>query len=104
MPSRTKITESVTGQPADDTSEMPPARRSRRLQGAAVPPKRMRRGRRITLIVLTALTMVIGVTAIGVGLYARSVENGIDRVNAFDDVPEEARPQRAVADAKNLLL
>ena len=64
----------------------------------------MRRGRRIALIVLTALMMVVGSTAIGVGLYVRSVEDGIDRVNAFDGVPEEARPERAVADAKNLLL
>jgi LCP family protein required for cell wall assembly len=105
MSSRSKITEGVTEQPDGETSETRPAAQSRNLTGAAVPPKKkMKRGWRITLIVLTALLVVIGATTVGVGLYARSVEKSIDRVDAFNDVPEEARPQKAVADAKNLLL
>ncbi|MFI5916328.1 LCP family protein [Dactylosporangium sp. NPDC051541] len=98
MPSRSRITESVTEQldGQEALGEKPAPR----------PKKRMKRGWRITLIVLTALLMVVGASTVALGLYARSVEKGIDRVDAFNGVPEENRPQKpaAAADAKNLLL
>ncbi|MEU1585462.1 LCP family protein [Micromonospora sp. NPDC005710] len=38
------------------------------------------------------------------GLYFRSINSGIDRVDAFADVPEEGRPQAAAKGALNMLI
>ncbi|MFI7649525.1 LCP family protein [Micromonospora sp. NPDC049460] len=53
-------------------------------------------------ILVVALLGVGGVVA--GGLYLRSVESDIERVDAFTDVPEESRPQPATAGAMNILI
>nr|WP_246017168.1 LCP family protein [Micromonospora pisi] len=52
------------------------------------------------------VALVSGLGILGAGLYLRSVESGIHRVDAFDAVPEAARPQRegAAKGALNILL
>ncbi|WP_442320070.1 LCP family protein [Catenuloplanes nepalensis] len=66
------------------------------------PPRR--RARRIVLIVLLVLVL-LGVGVIGAGgLYLRSVEGDIERVEAFDQVPEADRPVKTIADAMNILI
>ncbi|SCE77445.1 transcriptional attenuator, LytR family [Micromonospora coriariae] len=67
------------------------------------PPKR-RRWRRILLISLLVVLLVGGGAVIAGGLYLRSVEGGIERVDAFDGVPEEGRPQAAVEGAMNIMI
>lgn len=71
------------------------------------PPKqkpRRRRARKIVLITLLVLVLLAGGGLLAGGLYYRSVEGSIDRVDAFQDVPAESRPEKVVADAKNLLI
>jgi LCP family protein required for cell wall assembly len=74
----------------------------------AQPPKqksrRGRRARKIVLITLLVLALLAGGGLIAGGLYYRSVEGSIDRVDAFQDVPEESRPQKVATDAKNILI
>lgn len=70
--------------------------------GAAAP--RRRRGRRIALITLLVLALLgAGGVAAG-GLYLRSVESDIDRVDAFQGVPQEARPPVVAKDAMNIMI
>ncbi|MEU7927607.1 LCP family protein [Micromonospora sp. NPDC049107] len=57
-------------------------------------PKR-RRWKKIALITLVVLALVVGGGAVAGGLYYRSINNGIERVDAFDGVPEAERPQVA---------
>jgi LCP family protein required for cell wall assembly len=68
------------------------------------PKKKSRRGRKIVLIVLVVLALVAGGGLLAGGLYYRSVEGSIDRVDAFNDVPEGTRPQKVADDAKNILI
>lgn len=72
--------------------------------GAPRAKPRKRRTRRIVLISLLALVLLAGGGALAGGLYYRSVEGSIDRVDAFQDVPEAARPEKVVQDAKNMLI
>jgi LCP family protein required for cell wall assembly len=71
-------------------------------------PKRrpMRRGKRILLICLASLVVLIGLATAGGAYYVNSVENRVDRVEAFDQVPEAARPPKveAAKDAMNFLV
>lgn len=67
-------------------------------------PKRRRRGRRIVLITLLVLALLGGGSAVAAGLYLRSVEADIERVDAFEGVPEESRPAKVVQDTKNILI
>ncbi|MFK3981405.1 LCP family protein [Micromonospora sp. NPDC050397] len=69
-------------------------------------PRKRGKGRRIALIVVLVVVLLAGVGVVGIGLYLRSVESGIERVDAFESVPEEARPQKEVAakDAMNILM
>jgi len=79
--------------------EMPP--------DASPPVKKSRRGRRartIVLITLLVLALLAGGGLIAGGLYYRSVEGSIDRVDAFNDVPEASRPEKVADDAKNILI
>ncbi|MBX7268684.1 LCP family protein [Micromonospora sp. Llam7] len=72
--------------------------------GAAESTKRRRRWRKVLLISLLVMTFVGGGGLIAGGLYLRSVESGIERLDAFSEVPEEGRPQAAVQDALNILI
>ncbi|MEQ4300130.1 LCP family protein [Plantactinospora sp. B6F1] len=66
-------------------------------------PKR-RRTRRILLITLLVLALLGGGGAVAAGIYVHSLESGIERVEAFDAVPEESRPVKVAKDAKNILI
>ena len=78
------------------------------LQGEPEPTGRTRRRRprwqRVTLITFLVLALLGGGAMVAGGLYLRSVESGIDRVDAFADVPEEGRPQAVAKDALNILI
>ncbi|SCE68223.1 LCP family protein [Micromonospora mirobrigensis] len=79
----------------DGPSEDPPA--------AAPPPKR-RRWRRIVLFSLLALVLLVGGGAVAGGFYLKSVEKGVDRVDAFAGVPEAERPQGGAQGAMNIMI
>jgi LCP family protein required for cell wall assembly len=68
------------------------------------PRRRRRRGRRIVLITLLVLAVLAGGGVVGTWLYVRSVESGIERVDAFNGVPEESRPAKTVPGVENLLI
>ncbi|WP_213450962.1 LCP family protein [Rhizomonospora bruguierae] len=67
-------------------------------------PRKRRRWRRVLLITLLVLALLGGGAVVAGGLYLRSVESGVDRVDAFDQVPEEARPAKVAQDAQNFLI
>ncbi|MEU4550650.1 LCP family protein [Micromonospora violae] len=50
------------------------------------------------------MALLGGGSLIAGGLYFRSIDSGIDRVDAFADVPEEGRPQAAAKGALNMLI
>ncbi|MGC5050451.1 LCP family protein [Micromonospora sp. DT48] len=70
--------------------------------GPAAKPRR--RGLRITLIVLLVLSLVGVGAVVASGLYLKSVESDIERVDAFDNVPEETRPEVVAKGALNILI
>jgi LCP family protein required for cell wall assembly len=63
-----------------------------------------RRWRLIVLITLLVIALLAGGGLLAGGLYYRSVEGSIERVDAFQDVPVQSRPEKLVATAKNLLI
>ncbi|WP_433381861.1 LCP family protein [Actinoplanes sp. CA-142083] len=69
-------------------------------------PKRKRNKKKIILICLLVPLILVGVGLIAGGLYLRSVEGNVDRVDAFTQVPEASRPQKeaAAGKAQNFLL
>ncbi|NES16861.1 MULTISPECIES: LCP family protein [Micromonospora] len=67
-------------------------------------PKPRRRGRRIALIVLLVVVLLAGGGMLAGGLYYRSVNNSIERVDAFQGVPEESRPQVVAKGAMNIMI
>jgi LCP family protein required for cell wall assembly len=71
---------------------------------ATQPSPRRRRVRLIVLITVLVLAVLGGGAAAAAALYARSVESNIERVEAFDQVPEESRPVKVAPDAKNILI
>jgi LCP family protein required for cell wall assembly len=64
------------------------------------PSKRLR----YVLIGLLVLVLLGAGGAVAGGFYLRSVEKGIERVDAFDGVPEQERPQKEATEARNILL
>jgi LCP family protein required for cell wall assembly len=87
--------QSVEPEPTTDT----PATEEQQPTG-----KPRRRWRRIVLVSLLVVALLgVGGVVAG-GLYLRSVESDIERVDAFTDVPEESRPQAAAAGAMNILI
>jgi LCP family protein required for cell wall assembly len=95
MPSRSRLAESDAAQVPAAPSEGQPLKQRR---------SRGRRARRVVLIALLVIALLGGGGLIAGGLYFRSVESAIDRVDAFAGVPEESRPAKLVADAKNILM
>ncbi|SCG66926.1 LCP family protein [Micromonospora halophytica] len=71
---------------------------------ASAPAPRRRRGRRIALIVLLVVALLAGGGVLAGGLYYRSVNSSIDRVDAFTEVPEESRPQVVTKGAMNIMI
>ncbi|NES30901.1 LytR family transcriptional regulator [Micromonospora terminaliae] len=68
------------------------------------PPRGRRRGRRIALIVLLVVVLLAGGGMLAGSLYYRSVNSSIERVDAFEEVPEESRPQVVAKDAMNIMV
>ncbi|MCL7459053.1 LCP family protein [Micromonospora echinofusca] len=66
--------------------------------------KPRRRWRRVALISLLVVALLGGGGLIAGGLYLRSVESDIERVDAFADVPEQGRPQAVAKGAMNILI
>ncbi len=71
---------------------------------AGKPRKRRPRWQKALLITFLVLALLGGGGMIAGGLYLRSVESGIERVDAFDGVPEESRPQVVAKDAMNIMI
>ncbi|MBM7086474.1 LCP family protein [Micromonospora sp. MMS20-R2-29] len=71
--------------------------------GVLVRPGSRRRRIALSVILAVALLAMVG---IGVGVYLKSVESDVGRVDAFTEVPTEARPPKApeARDARNLLI
>jgi LCP family protein required for cell wall assembly len=69
-------------------------------------PLRRRRRRRVLLISLAVVVLLAACSVAGVGIYVRSIDQSVSRIEAFDEVPEQARPQKvqAAGDAMNLLV
>ncbi|MFC0533242.1 LCP family protein [Phytohabitans kaempferiae] len=67
-------------------------------------PGKRRRTRRVLLICLLVVALLSGGGLLAGGLYLRSVEGSIERVDAFEGVPEASRPEKVASDAKNMLI
>jgi LCP family protein required for cell wall assembly len=65
---------------------------------------RRRRWQRIALITFVVVALLGGGGMIAGGLYFRSIDSGIERVDAFGGVPEESRPQTVAKGAMNIMI
>ncbi|SCE66561.1 LCP family protein [Micromonospora chokoriensis] len=65
---------------------------------------RRRRWRKIALITFVVVALLAGGGMVAGGLYFRSINSGIERVDAFKDVPEESRPQVVAKGALNIMI
>ncbi|EEP73783.1 transcriptional regulator [Micromonospora sp. ATCC 39149] len=88
--------------PTQDGPASPPAGPSTP-EGANSRPKRRRWGR-IALVVLLAVALLGAGGAVAGGLWLRSVERGVDRVDAFAEVPEQERPAAVARGAVNIMV
>ena len=88
----------VIEEPADDRPEKP--------ADGPVKTGRKRKWRRAVIIVLSVLVLLAGGGALAATLYVRSVDHDIKRIEAFEAVPEAARPPKveAAKDALNFLV
>lgn len=70
------------------------------------PKKRMSRRAKIILCVALVPLVLIGIGLIAGGLYLNNVEGKVNRVDAFNQIPEASRPQKdaAAGAAQNFLL
>ncbi|MCG5443083.1 LCP family protein [Micromonospora sp. NIE79] len=78
--------------PPEPTEEQPRSRRRRP------------RWQKVALISFLVVALLGGVGLIAGGLYFRSINSGIERVDAFDGVPEESRPQVVADGAMNIMI
>lgn len=87
-------------------SAAPAGETSPTVEPGAPAPRQRRRARRIILVSLLVLALIAGGGVLAGYLYYRSINNGIERVDAFQDVPEQARPSKPAeaANAKNILI
>ena len=74
--------------------------------GATPTSHRRHRRRRVLLFLLLAFLLLAGTGFVAGGLYLRSIDKSVSRIQAFDQVPEQTRPQRmqVAGDALNLLV
>jgi LCP family protein required for cell wall assembly len=72
----------------------------------AAPTSHRRHRRRILVVLLLVFLLLAGTGFVAVGLYVRSIDKSVARIEAFDQVPEQARPQRVqvARDALNILV
>ncbi|GAB4049577.1 LCP family protein [Catellatospora paridis] len=63
-----------------------------------------KRAKRIALIVGLVVALLGGGGLLAGGLYLKSVDDSIERVDAFDEIPEEGRPVKAEPKVKNFLM
>jgi LCP family protein required for cell wall assembly len=91
MPNRAGLAEPDSTEFTDEPTEAPPAPRRRRWP-------------RILLISGLSVLLLLGGLLVAGGLYLKSVDSNVKRVDAFDDVPVNSRPAPAVAGAENLLI
>ncbi|MEU9504718.1 LCP family protein [Micromonospora sp. NPDC048170] len=68
------------------------------------PRPRRRRWRRVALITFLVVALLGGGGLIAAGLYVRSIDSDIERVDAFDDVPDASRPQVVAKGAMNIMI
>ncbi|WP_238358507.1 MULTISPECIES: LCP family protein [Micromonospora] len=66
--------------------------------------KPRRRWLRITLISVLVLALIGVGAVVATGFYLKSVESDIERLDAFDGIPEETRPEVVEAGALNMLI
>ena len=95
MPQSQQSAEVETTVPEDQPSDVEPIE--------AKKPRR-RKGRRIVLITLLVLALLGVGGAVAGGLYLRSVESGIERVDAFEEVPQADRPEIVAKEAMNIMI
>ena len=74
-------------------------------QPRAAAPRRRRR-LRIAVIVLAVLVLLAGGGALAATLYARDISGDIARIDAFEQVPQQARPvkEKSAGNAMNFLI
>ncbi|WP_327030653.1 LCP family protein [Micromonospora sp. NBC_01740] len=90
--------------PTPQSVEPEPTTASPEPQELRTAGKPRRRWRRIVLVSLLVVALLgVGGVVAG-GLYLRSVESDIERVDAFTGVPEESRPQAVTKGAMNILI
>ena len=95
----------MSSEPHLAETEQTPAPGESPQEGAPAPaPTKRRRYRRIALITLLVVVVLGAAGATAGGLYLHSVESDISRVDAFNDVPAQTRPEKVVQDASNILL
>ncbi|MFY1619625.1 LCP family protein [Micromonospora sp. WMMD736] len=73
-------------------------------QATAGAPKPRRRWKRIVLIILVVLALLAAGGVVAGGLYYRSINSKVERMDAFEDVPEASRPQPAAPGAMNIMI
>ena len=70
----------------------------------AVAPRPRRRWKKILLISALVVGVLAGAATLSAGLWYHSINSGIARVDAFEDVPVESRPEKVAPKAMNMLL
>ncbi|WP_236648507.1 LCP family protein [Micromonospora sicca] len=68
------------------------------------PQRPRRRWKRIVLITALVVALLGGGGLVAGGIYLKSVESGIERVDAFAGVPDEGRPAAGARGAQNILM
>src|SRR5690242_10809214 len=100
MPTRERLTnehdddEAVTGSLGSADKDEPDVE--------APPTRKRRRWLKLLLIILGIVAILVGGGVTAGALYLRSVDKSVKRVDAFQQVPEAARPPR-VAEAKGAM-
>ena len=96
----------IAAMPGQELTDVDAAEAAESPPGATPTAHRRRRRRRALLFLLLAFVLLAGTGFVAGGLYLRSIDKSVARIQAFDQVPEQARPQRVqvAGDALNLLV